>query len=137
MSLASLSKKMTGAIQHMHVLGIVEDSLLIPRPIGSRDECIALRNAQDPYTAADVLPQLVALRTLDVTLRRLPPGFFVSLPPSLEVLRLWLPMPIELGEVAGIQRLSNLRHVEVWHDASSAAALQRALPSGCQLSHLD
>ena len=137
MSLASLRENMACAIQHVHVTAISETSQLIPRLNGSRAADVALRNAQDPYTAADVLPQLVALRTLDAKLHHLPSGFFVSLPTSLETLRLCLPTPLSPGELDGIQRLRNLRQVALTHDASTAAALRRALPPGCQLSHLN
>ena len=139
MSLLQLSDAWNPVIKHIEANATAAQSELIPRKPGSITWTIAQQNAAQPYTAADVLPQLTSLQTLNVQLHHLPEGFFASLPPSLVTLRLQLPAPLcayELAAaVAGLRTLPNLRSVALPHYASTAAdaALRGSLPPGCLL----
>ena len=126
-------------VKHIRANASSETATLIPRLCGSGGEAIALEHAATPCTAAGVMAPHNGLLTLDVKLHHLPPGFFASLPSSLETLHVWLPTPQGPDELAAaaleFPRMHNLRDVALTHDASSALLLQQALPPGCLLSN--
>ena len=135
MSLVALPHALKSSIKHVQADASSATSELQPRSPISAAWAIASRHATQPYVAAEVLPTLVSLETLDLTLHHLPDGFFACLPPSLETLRLRLPERLGAAELAAVfSRLVNLRSVALpLATPDDVAALQRALPAGCQL----
>ena len=120
----------------------------IAHPSGCVSDVIAMRHAVRPFTAAEVLPPFIALKTLDIRLHHLPDGFFQSLPLSLETLRLCLPAPLSAQDLtsaeamSGIPRLRNLRCMALSYAGDPMAVMQqhlaimRVLPLDCELRQL-
>lgn len=109
------------SVEHLVADASADASTPIGRMPGSAAERIAHQHTQRPYGVADALRQFTSLLTVDITFRRkLPDGFFASLPPTLERLRVRVTKPLSLALehvtlLRGVDwsRFKNLRTLEL------------------------